>query len=240
MGRSPLRARGLSWQQRLNYVNATLAHVLGLQKVASFLLPVACVMAVASPVTINWVVASYVLLGFTSFSIGLTYVFGRGTYHPILTEAYMMANSVAHISGLWGVIKVQKKFSVSRKLAPKSERTWLKVVLWGIVGVAVAGLIRSLDLLATVNGPQARRTMDLVIISLCLIGYNLITFLWFFGYLIVYERRRAGERRSAVGVARARRRRWTPSPANQARRTGSVALSPRPPGATARPFARQQ
>jgi cellulose synthase/poly-beta-1,6-N-acetylglucosamine synthase-like glycosyltransferase len=206
---SPLRARGLSWQQRLNYVNATLAHVLGLQKVGTFLLPVACVMAVASPVTINWVVASYVLLGFTIFSIGLTYVFSRGTYHPILTEAYMMANSVAHISGLWGVVKVQKKFSVSRKLAPKSERTWLKVVLWGIVGVAVAGLIRSLDLLATANGPQARSTMDLVIISLCLIGYNLITFLWFFGYLIVYERRRAGERRSAGGVARARKQRWT-------------------------------
>ena len=206
---SPLRARGLSWQQRLNYVNATLAHVLGLQKVVSFLLPVACVMALASPVTINWVVASYVLLGFTSVSIGLTYVFSRGTYHPILTEAYMMANSVAHISGLWGVIKVQKKFSVSRKLAPRSERTWLKVVLWGIVGVAVAGLIRSLDLLATANGPQTRSTTDLVIISLCLIGYNLITFLWFFGYLIVYERRRAGERRGAAGVARARKRRWT-------------------------------
>jgi hypothetical protein len=51
--------------------------------------------------------------------------------------------------------------------------------------------------------------MDLVIISLCLIGYNLITFLWFFGYLIVYERRRAGERRSAAGVARARKQRWT-------------------------------
>ena len=206
---SPLRARGLSWQQRLNYVNATLAHVLGLQKVASFLLPVACVMAVASPVTINWVVASYVLLGFTIFSIGLTYVFSRGTYHPILTEAYMMANSAAHISGLWGVIKVQKKFSVSRKLAPKSERTWLKVVLWGAVGVAAAGLIRSLDLLATAHGPQARSTMDLVIISSCLIGYNLITFLWFFGYLIVYERRRAGELRSAAGFAKARRRRWT-------------------------------
>ena len=187
----------------------TLAHVLGLQKVGTFLLPVACVMAVASPVTINWVVASYVLLGFTIFSIGLTYVFSRGTYHPILTEAYMMANSVAHISGLWGVVKVQKKFSVSRKLAPKSERTWLKVVLWGIVGVAVAGLIRSLDLLATANGPQARSTMDLVTISLCLIGYNLITFLWFFGYLVVYERRRAGERRSASGLAWARKRRWT-------------------------------
>ena len=81
-------------------------------------------------------------------------------------------------------------------------------MLWGIVGVAVAGLIRSLDLLATASGPQARGTMDLVIISLCLIGYNLITFLWFFGYLIVYERRRAGKRRSASGVGRARKRRW--------------------------------
>ena len=112
------------------------------------------------------------------------------------------------------MIKVQKKFSVSRKLAPKSERTWLKVVLWGVVGVAVAGLIRSLDLLATANGPHARSTMDLVIISLCLIGYNLITFLWFFGYLITYERRRAGERRSAAGVARGRasETRWTHAP----------------------------
>jgi hypothetical protein len=183
-----------------------LAHVLGVQKIASFLLPVACVISVASPVTINWAVASYVLLAFTIFSIGLTYVFSRGTYHPMLTEAYMMANAVAHISGLWGVIRVQKKFSVSRKLAPKSERTWLKVVLWGVVGVAVAGLIRSLDLLATTNGPHARSTMDLVIISLCLIGYNLITFLWFFGYLIAYERRRAGELRSAAGPARPRER----------------------------------
>jgi hypothetical protein len=197
---SPLRAPGLSWQQRLNYVNATLAHVLGLQKMASFLLPVVCVTAVASPVTISWVVASYVLLGFTMLSIGLTYVFSRGTYHPLLTEAYMMANSVAHISGLWGVTKVQKKFSVSRKLAPKSERTWLKVVLSGFVGVAVAGVIRSLDLLANANGLHARRTMDLVIISLCLIGYNLMTFLWFFGYLIVYERRRAGQRRGAAAA----------------------------------------
>ncbi|MGZ6617578.1 MAG: hypothetical protein ACXVFQ_24525, partial [Solirubrobacteraceae bacterium] len=62
------------------------------------------------------------------------------------------------------------------------------------------------DLLATANGPHARSTMDLVIISLCLIGYNLITFLWFFGYLITYERRRAGERRSAAGAAGIRRR----------------------------------
>ena len=175
--------------------------MLGLQKIASFLLPVACVMAVASPVTINWAVASYVLLGFTIFSIGLTYVFSRGTYHPILTEAYMMANFVAHISGLWGVIKVQKKFSVSRELAPKSERTWLKAVLWAVVGLAVAGLIRSLDLLATANGPHAKSTSDFVIISLCLIAYNLITFLWFFGYLIVYERRRAGQRQNAAGAA---------------------------------------
>jgi hypothetical protein len=117
-----------------------------------------------------------------------------------------MANAVAHISGLWGVVRVQKKFSVSRKLAPTSERTWLKVVLWGVVGVAVAGLVRSLDLLATANGPHASSTMDLVIISSCLIGYNLITFLWFFGYLITYERRRAGELRSAAGRARPQKR----------------------------------
>ena len=173
---------------------------------ASFLLPVACVMVVASPVTINWAVASYVLLAFTSFSIGLTYVFSRGTYHPILTEAYMMANAVAHISGLWGVIRVQKKFSVSRKLAPKSERTWLKVVLWGVVGVAVAGLIRCTRSARHRERPSSSGTTDLVIISLCLIGYNLITFLWFFGYLIAYERRRAGELRSAGGHAGPRKR----------------------------------
>jgi cellulose synthase/poly-beta-1,6-N-acetylglucosamine synthase-like glycosyltransferase len=198
---SPLRVRGLSWQQRLNYVNATLAHVLGLQKLASFLLPIACVLAVASPVSISWVVASYVLLGFAIFSIILTYLFGRGTYHPILTEAYLTSNFIAHLSGLWGVIKVQKKFRVSRKLAPRAERTWLKAVLWGMLGVALAGCVRALDLLEHPSGPHAGGAGGLAIICLGLIGYNVITFLWFFAYLWVYERRHAGSPPAGAGVA---------------------------------------
>lgn len=191
---SPLRARGLSFAQRANYLSATLAHLLGVQKLFYFILPVVCILSLTSPITISWVFASQILVLYAAFSIFLTYLFSRGTYHLVYTEAYNLSNLLAHITGLWGIVKVQTKFSVSKKVVVRSERTWLKGVWWLMLIIGVVTTYRGIVLLQSV-GVQHSGLFGLVAVSLVFLVYNLGILMSFFGYLLVYERRESGRER---------------------------------------------
>jgi cellulose synthase/poly-beta-1,6-N-acetylglucosamine synthase-like glycosyltransferase len=159
---SPLRAKGLSLAQRLNYINATLAHLQGVQKLCFFIVPIATVLWGISPVTsysTTYIACFLVCLG---VSVASTWAYSRGSYHPLYNEAYALASMPAHVSGLMGIIKVQKKFAVSSKLTAGNEQTWLKALLWALFAMASLAFIRDVWLYAFDNIHTALLVCSLV------------------------------------------------------------------------------
>lgn len=186
---SPLTAPGLSLGQRLNYLSATLAHLQGVQKMFFFLLPITCLFTLASPIKVSLTAAPIILLIFPIASILITRAYSRRTYHFIHTEAYNLASLTAHLGGLWGIIKVQKKFSVSKKTANRKEKTWIKIVLSLMMGLEIIALARATDLLVGPEHAQAQGHMGLIIASLAFCLVNLIIFGSFTWFLWRYEHR---------------------------------------------------
>jgi cellulose synthase (UDP-forming) len=143
---SPLRARGLTLAQRANYLSATLAHAQGVQRAVYLLVPALCVVTARSPAHIDPLVLLAAYVPFLALSLGLTWAFSRGTYHPLYTEAYGAAAMLTQIAALRGVLQVQRKFDVSRKRVARSEHTWVRTGLWvlvaGCVLVVAAGALR--------------------------------------------------------------------------------------------------
>lgn len=181
---SPLWCRGLTLKQRLNYLSATIAHAQGLQRLLFFFTPLLCTFTLAAPVTVDLAVFLPLFGAFLILGIAATLAHARGTYHLLYTEAYSLANSVAHCAALRGVVRVQKKFVVSRKSLRRREQTWVGVALWAVAGVASAGVIRDVQLLERGVGHHT-----LVIASLIVGSLNAILLLSFMGYLLLYERR---------------------------------------------------
>ncbi|MBA2451252.1 MAG: glycosyltransferase, partial [Chloroflexi bacterium] len=185
---SPLWARGLTLGQRLNYLSATLAHLQGAKKLFYFLLPPLCALTLAKPVTANLEFALPVVGLFLSSALWITSIYARGTYHLIHTEAYGLANAMAHVGGLWGVIKVQRKFAVSRKNIPCRERSWLNTILWLLLAIAIATLFRAVDLM-TLGSTGTESDLGDLMIAVCICtGINLLLLLSFLSYLLAYER----------------------------------------------------
>lgn len=181
---SPLRARGLTFMQRLNYLSATLAHLQGLQKLLFFLVPPLVLFSLVNPVTLSYSGFGLIFLGYLLAAVGITARYARGTYHPFYTEAYALANSLAHLSGLWGIFKVQKKFAVSRKIVRPNERSWQKVILWALAAVSMAAMaIGIMRLIGVLDG----RSHQLVITALLFNGLNIIWLGGFLGVLFRYE-----------------------------------------------------
>lgn len=202
---SPLRARGLSVGQRLNYVGATLSHLLGIQKMLYYVVPIVCVAQLVSPVTGSLLYLAPVMLLFAAFSTGLTAIFARGTYHFIYTEAYNLSHFLAHVAGLWGIVRVQKKFSVSRKVVAVEERTWLKAIWWILICVAVIAMTRAVWLSRSAHGAL----LSLLAVCIAFIAFNLVVLLAFFGHLLLYERR-ARRPKGLRGLGAAPRKRSRP------------------------------
>lgn len=181
---SPLKAKGLSWQQRLNYLNATLAHLQGVQKLFFFMVPAICAITLVGPITISFGYFNLIFIGFLLLAVGSTAMYARGTYHPIYSEAYGLANMMASLGGIKGIIKVQRKFAVSQKLAPRAERTWLKGVFWALLLFGLMALTRDLYLINHHAGHTG-----LLVSSLIFLDLNLIFLISFFAYLLAYETR---------------------------------------------------
>lgn len=181
---SPLRAKGLTWRQRLNYVNATLAHLQGVQKLLFFITPILASFTLVGPIVISYGWYNLIFTSFLLVAVGFTALYSRGTYHPIYTEAYSMANLLAHFGGIKGIVKVQRKFAVSNKTVRPNEPSWLKNILWFLFAVGLVGLLRDIILLN--NGDPHR---GLLISSLIFTDLNLIFLASFLAYLWGYERR---------------------------------------------------
>jgi len=126
---SPLRARGLTAAQRSSYLSATLAHAQGPQRLVFLLTPLLCVLTLSAPVDGSLTTFIAIAFGYTLLGIFAISRYSRGTYHPLFTEAYALANAVAQCAALTALIRVDRKFSVSRKSVARGESTWVKSLL---------------------------------------------------------------------------------------------------------------
>jgi cellulose synthase/poly-beta-1,6-N-acetylglucosamine synthase-like glycosyltransferase len=185
---SPLCARGLSTVQRLSYLSATLAHAQGPQRMIFFLTPVLCVTTLSAPVTAGLPTFLAIAGGYTALGIFATARFSRGTYHLVYTECYALANAIAQCAALSGVIRVDKKFSVSRKSVQRGESTWVKSLLLGLTALAGAGAVYSAARLAL--GPPAD-TAPLLAVCGVMFALTFAMLTNFLLYLRRYERRPA-------------------------------------------------
>ncbi len=183
---SPLCARGLSWSQRFSYLSATLAHAQGPQRMIFFLTPVLCVATLSAPVTADLPLFLGIAGTYMAFGIFATARFSRGTYHLVYTECYALANAIAQCAALSGVIRVDRKFSVSRKSVQRGESTWVKSLLLAMGTIAAGGALYSAARLAL--GPPAD-TAPLLAVCGVMFAVTFAMLANFLLYLRRYERR---------------------------------------------------
>ena len=129
---SPLLIRGLSPMQRICYVNSTLAYAQGHVKLFYWILPIIIIFAGHNPFRIPFLIFLSIYLPYFWFSIWMTKLYSRNSYHPMYTEQYNIANIFSNLVALKGVIRVQKKFAVSIKLKKKQENSFIIKAMTGI------------------------------------------------------------------------------------------------------------
>jgi hypothetical protein len=179
---SPLRSRGLTISQRLNYLSACLAHLQGVQKVCFLLVPIFTIFNNVSPVSGNLEHYALFFSVYFIFAITSTWLYSRGTYHPVYTETFALASIFSHLGGLWGIFKVQKKFAVSNKLARHKEGTNLIRIMWLFGLLAIAAYAR-----AVLFYVLYKRESVLVITSLVFLTINTALLFTFLIRLRAYE-----------------------------------------------------
>lgn len=182
---SPLVIRGLTLSQRLNYLSATLAHLQGVQRLIYVLIPIFCIIWLRSPVGMTIAGFLAVYLPFLLLSIVLTAATARGTYHIYFTEAFGLASMLTHLMALKGVIRIQKKFDVSRKAVFSAEKSWVKHGLYAMEIIFMLTLLRAAFLLtdSTISTP-VRQLVGISAVFVALNALLLAKFLW---YLARYE-----------------------------------------------------
>ncbi len=182
---SPVRRRGLTLSQRLSYLDSTLSHLGGVQRLIHFLLPAMTIFAMASPVKVPFAIYGLAFVGYFMVSFTMVAVYSRGTYHFLHSDAYSLANLVAQVSALPGLLRRARRHSAARKDAPHRERTGVKAVLWLLGLTALAGVGDGLDRFASGNHSW------LVIMATFWGAVNSVWMWWILGYLEFYERRPA-------------------------------------------------
>ena len=185
---SPLRIRGLTLAQRMNYLNACLAHLQGVQKLAYFLVPIACTFQLRSPVTAPLVGFVPLFLAFMAASMFFTSRYARGTYHPVFTESYNLVNSTPHLAGLRGAVRVERRFAVSSKKAARAAATWTKGLWWLLLVLSVAALFRAFDLVTHRGAPGLDANIGVLFASIPFLLINAAHLLSFVVCLHAYER----------------------------------------------------
>ena len=183
---SPLVTPGLSLAQRLNYIAATLGHVGGLQRLVFLLLPVLAIFTLQKPILVPgvmWLAPMMLFALTTTLAVSL---YGRGSYHPIHTEAALLVSWMSSLAGLWGVIQVRRKFSPSRKLVDRKEGLRLKAGIWGLFALVGLALARGAWLLYDGKLPSDLTASIIVPSVLCV--YDLLLLGSFLIHLERYER----------------------------------------------------
>jgi cellulose synthase/poly-beta-1,6-N-acetylglucosamine synthase-like glycosyltransferase len=180
---SPLRVRGLTAGQRLSYLESTLAHLGGVQRLIHFLLPAVVIFSLTSPVNIPIGLYGLAFVVYFVTSFGMVAIYSRGTYHFLHSDAYSLANLVAQVSALSGLLRVERRFGAARKDAHHAERTLVKPILWLLGLTSVAGVADGGYQIAAGNHSW------LVIMATAWGTVNSVWMWWVLGYLEVYERR---------------------------------------------------
>ncbi|GIF14158.1 glycosyltransferase family 2 protein [Actinoplanes teichomyceticus] len=134
---SPLRVRGLTWHQRLNYLSAMVAHLQGLNRLLYLLIPVAALTTGVAPVHGPYAVYGFAFLAFTIFSIWIVVRFGRGHYHMLHSEAFAVADTLPMIAALPAAFLGEREFGVTQK---RTERTTDRRLKWAYRIFALAEL----------------------------------------------------------------------------------------------------
>ena len=182
---SPVRTPGLTLRQRLSYLDSTLSHLGGVQRLIHFLLPAITIFTMASPVAIPFGLYGLAFVGYFVVSFTMVAVYSRGTYHFLHSDAYSLANLVAQVSALPGLLRPARRHSAARKDAPHHDRTGVKAVLWLLGLISLAGVADGLYRFASGNHSW------LVIMATCWGVVNSVWMWWILGYLELYEHRSA-------------------------------------------------
>jgi cellulose synthase/poly-beta-1,6-N-acetylglucosamine synthase-like glycosyltransferase len=183
---SPLRRKGLTPRQRLSYLDSTLSHLGGVQRLIHFLLPALTIFLLGSPVVIPFGLYGLAFVCYFVVSFTLVAVYSRGTYHFLHSDAYSLANLVAQVSALPGLLRRARRQNAARKDAPPREPTVVKAVLWLLGLTALAGVADGLYRYVSGNHSW------LVIMATFWGVVNSVWMWWILGYLEIYERRPAG------------------------------------------------
>lgn len=145
---SPLARRGLTPMQRLCYFSSINGYLYGgVIRLLYLVLPAVVLFAApfadgASTDAAAWYLAAAV--PFAMLSILMTYLYSRRTFHPLYTEQFNIANILACLMAVKGVVRVQKKFRVSVKEKRGKEYSpayAFLLALAGITGAAELALV---------------------------------------------------------------------------------------------------
>jgi cellulose synthase (UDP-forming) len=180
---SPLWAPGLSFMQRLNYFNSTISHLLGPLRIIQIAVPLFVVVTLIPPVNVafSWFIA--IFAAYFIYSGVLAWAYSRGCMHFIHNEAYSFANHPGMSAGMYGLVRVQRKFVSSRKNGSRAERTWVRWYLWAVGIAGVLGGALGVWRFAAGNHSQT------VLWSTFFIFVNEFWIMWFLLFLFAYERR---------------------------------------------------
>jgi cellulose synthase/poly-beta-1,6-N-acetylglucosamine synthase-like glycosyltransferase len=137
---SPLRARGLTLHQRLNYLSAMVAHFQGLNRLLYLLVPVAALTTGVAPVRGPYAVYGFAFLAFTIFSIWTVVRFGRGHYHMLHSEAFAVADTLPMLAALPAALFGERQFGVTEKRGRRTTDARLKWA-YRIFALAEAGAL---------------------------------------------------------------------------------------------------
>ncbi|TDB78473.1 glycosyltransferase [Micromonospora sp. KC723] len=137
---SPLRVRGLSAFQRLNYLSAMVTHLQGPNRVLYLVAPIAALITGVPPVHGPYAWYGFAFLLFTVLSIWTVVVFGRGHYHLVHSEAFGIADTLPMITALGSLFYPDRSFGVSRKRTGRTGGGRLKAAYQLFAAVNLAGL----------------------------------------------------------------------------------------------------
>ncbi|CAN5198967.1 hypothetical protein BH11PAT1_BH11PAT1_4210 [soil metagenome] len=122
---SPLRLKNLTFMQRISYLNSTLAYAQGIFKLFFYILPLTIILSPATAFRVSFFAFMSIYFPYYLFSQWITKVYSRNTYRPLYTEQFNIINIISNFESLKGIVKMQKKFSVSIKIKKKKENSFI-------------------------------------------------------------------------------------------------------------------
>lgn len=145
---SPLRVRGLTPAQRLNYLSAMLTHLQGPNRLLYLVAPVAALLCGVAPVEGPYAYYGLAFLALPMLSIWTVVRLSRGHFHLVHSEVFAIADTVPMVAALAGLLGAERKFGVSRKRTARRTGTGVKLAYRLYAAVTVLAFTLALVRLA--------------------------------------------------------------------------------------------